>query len=706
MNIKRIVIISLLTILVLSMVYHATLSVDNVEETVVLNEIPAAVNMAGERTVTNSPPFVEDVRPFDEKFSAGLLIDSIAAAPIDTVPAEATAELQATYSGTCGTNVSWSLDTATKTLTISGTGPMAYYNIDSTTGRSKAPWSYYSSYIESVVIENGVTSIGGRSFYDHYHLQNVYIPNSVTSIEDNAFYACDQLRNVTIPNSVVSIGDGAYCYCMFDSVVIGSGVQSFGRGVFANNSQLWNVKISNGVKSIGSSMFSGDIGLESISIPSSVTSIGFSAFENCSRLANISIGSGVKSVEDSAFSGCSSLKSITIPNGVTLIEHRAFYQCSALQSITLPSSLQSVGGQAFMDCSELKTVNYLGTFVEWMNVKGRNVIMALDATLLIQGSSIENIESVVVPEGETSISASMFYNMKGLKSVTIPDSVTSIGNNAFENCINLTNLTLGTEITSIGKEAFKNCSKLTSFTIPGKVSTINESTFYGCRGLSSVVMPTGLKSIGNTAFQNCSSLTSIIIPDGVTSIGAAVFSGCSKLNSITMPFCSSNGFQSQNLGYYFGESSYTGSTEVYQYSSSGNRYFYVPTSLRRVTITKGDIGTAGFKNCSMLSSITLPQSNTIISPRAFQNCSGLISITISGNVTAIHDGAFDGCSGLQQVIYCGTQSQWNAISFGVNNEPVKRAALILHTTHSWSSSTVLTAATCTMEGKMSSSCTV
>ena len=90
-------------------------------------------------------------------------------------------------SGTCGDNLTWTYVDATKTLTISGTGSMWDYSNSNT-----APWyNYlYSSAIQNVVIEEGVTRIGDYTFSDCTNLTSITIPNSVTSIGDKAFSHC------------------------------------------------------------------------------------------------------------------------------------------------------------------------------------------------------------------------------------------------------------------------------------------------------------------------------------------------------------------------------------------------------------------------------------------------------------------------------------------------------------------------------------
>ena len=110
-------------------------------------------------------------------------------------------------SGTCGAEVTWTLDSE-GVLTISGSGDM--YDYYSSSG---APWHGSSSRVKSAVIADGVTSIGEKAFCDCSSLTSVTIPNSVTSIGERAFSECTSLTSVTIPDSVTSIGIAAFYYC-------------------------------------------------------------------------------------------------------------------------------------------------------------------------------------------------------------------------------------------------------------------------------------------------------------------------------------------------------------------------------------------------------------------------------------------------------------------------------------------------------------
>ena len=111
-------------------------------------------------------------------------------------------------SGTCGDNLTWTFESATSTLTIAGDGAMYNYSYQN------APWSSLRDAIKTIVLEDGLTSIGKYAFCECYRLRSVTIGNSVTSIRECAFLGCNGLTSVTIPNSVTSIGTSAFNSCI------------------------------------------------------------------------------------------------------------------------------------------------------------------------------------------------------------------------------------------------------------------------------------------------------------------------------------------------------------------------------------------------------------------------------------------------------------------------------------------------------------
>lgn len=145
----------------------------------------------------------------------------------------------------------------------------------------------------------------------------------------------------------------------------------------------------------------------------------------------------------------------------------------------------------------------------------------------------DQITSVVVSPGVTSIGNLAFTRFSKLIHVDIADSVVSIGEGVFSECSSLTNITVPQSVTYIGVNAFNSCTNLSSITLStNNITSIRSHTFSGCSKLSSIVIPDGVTSIQSGAFFNCTKLTSITIPSSVTSIGSNVFTGCTSLNDI------------------------------------------------------------------------------------------------------------------------------------------------------------------------------
>ena len=204
------------------------------------------------------------------------------------------------------------------------------------------------SSLTSVTIPNSVTSIGARTFEYLSSLTSVTIPNSVTSIGDYAFQNCSGLTSVTIPSSVTSIGIDAFSYCgSLTSVTIPSSVTSIGNNIlyacyfqrskFVDNSTLrsdsnWGATLCD-EETVDGLLIADHVVVfcrpwaTSVNIQNSVTSIG-----NC------------------AFSGCSCLTSVTIPNSVTSIGNYAFSECSYLTDVyCLAEEVPETGSDAFLD---------------------------------------------------------------------------------------------------------------------------------------------------------------------------------------------------------------------------------------------------------------------------------------------------------------------------------------------------------------------
>ena len=461
----------------------------------------------------------------------------------------------ANASGTCGTNVNWTYNSAEGLLTISGSGKMSDYT------SSSAPWFSYRDGIKKAVISNGVTSIGSYAFYNCTGLTSVTISYSVTSIGSYAFYGCTGLTSITIPASVTSIDDYA--------------------------------------------------------------------FENCNNITSIGIHGANFSIVKNRISFLK-LENVTILDGTTELPSSAFYNCRDLTSITIPGSVTSIGNNAFYNCTSLTDLYYNGSIESWLNITFGDLFSNPNqyaANWYLNGNQVT---SIIIPNGVTSIGRYTFSGCSGITSVTIPSSVTSIGNRAFNNCTGMMSITIPDSISEIGSFAFYGCNGLASITIPDSITTIEDGTFGACTGLTSITIPNSTTTIGyinnsysvnGGAFNGCTSLTSIIIPDSVTSIGNSTFINCTGLTSITIPD---------------------------SVTSIGGQSFYNCISLKNVTIPDSvtSIGDSAFYNCTSLTSVSIPDSVTTIKWNMFQNCTGLTSVTIPGSVTNIEYNAFANCNNL------------------------------------------------------------
>ncbi len=391
--------------------------------------------------------------------------------------------------------------------------------------------------------------------------------------------------------------------------------------------------------------------LTSILLPESLTNIGEFAFSRCSKLTSITIPSGVTNIGGRAFDSCSKLQSVTFTED-SLCETLGvcvFCGCESLASVTIPSSVTSIGGSAFEGCAELIDVT-IPRGVTGIENRTFHDCSKLQSVTFANGSQCETL-------GE-----SAFYGCGSLTGITIPSGVTSVGTQAFYNCSKLQNVVFadGSLCEALGESAFYGCESLSNVTIPDSVKCISLSAFEGCTKLVNVTIPNKVTSIGSSAFKGCAKLTSITIPNRVTSIGESAFSGCNSLESIILPFVggsrkSASDTYQYPFGYIFGTSSYAGgvATGQHYYGSStlstGYSTYYIPESLKSVTITGGNILYGAFFNCTSLTSIEISDSVTGIGNNAFSGCTGLTSIEIPDSVTSIGYNAFYGCTGLTNI---------------------------------------------------------
>lgn len=532
--------------------------------------------------------------------------------------------------GTCGENLTWSLVTSTKTLTISGTGAMTNYDYYSV----RAPWYSYRSSIQYVIIESGVTSIGEYAFSYCNSMTSVTIPYSVTSIGYLAFWECSGLTSLTIPNSVTYIGESTFYGCSsLTSVTIPNNVTSIGYGTFYGCSNLASVAIPNNVTIIGESAFSGCSSLTSITIPNNVTSIGYYAFQNCSGLTSVIIGSGVTSISGSAFNGTNLKKTIwltnTPPSGYNYVSGAVNYVSNDKFTL-LSNTIQYQFLSSYFDVDG----------VRYVPVKpSEKTCDAIDC-VYNESASDTKIASTVVYKGVSmnvrKIQPYFAYNNKYIKTLTI-DTEGELANYAFTNCSNLETVVYGEKINSLGIRVFSGCSSLTTLNVSGNSSQSNV-----------ICISKNVDNISNYAFYGCTAIKNIHIMDSENDLSL----GSNGSNPL---------FYSCPLNYvYIGRNINYNKTSSYGYSP-----FYSNTSLKSVEITdkETEISENEFYGCTHLERVTIGDGITAIGNWAFSGCRSLKYFAFGSQVATIGQEAFSDCAAVTEIIskastppVCGTQA--------------------------------------------------
>ena len=316
-------------------------------------------------------------------------------------------------SGPCGDSATFSFDTNTKKLVVTGSGPMYNY------ATALTPWNDNMAIIESLEILEGITTIGDQCFMDSRNLKSVMISNSVTSIGNYAFAYCSSLQTFTIPNQVNFIGTLAFLDCeMLSSFV--SDENSYFTVI---SSVLFTSDKKNIIQYPSSNQ---EITYE---IPEGVTTIYDYAFSHCQKLSKIIIPDSIISIGNGFCYDCQNLITIELPNSITSLGEDSFFNCLKLESITLPENLTYIGQKSFTSCSSLNSLS--------------------------------------IPNKVNRIGPHSFYSCSKLSSLTIPENVDHIGEWAFSYCLNLETLTILSEINTIESNAFSNNPNLTTISYGG-----------------------------------------------------------------------------------------------------------------------------------------------------------------------------------------------------------------------------------------------
>ena len=299
--------------------------------------------------------------------------------------------------GADGDNVTWVLYDDGE-LVFSGNGDMKYtlFQNDDIIEHIIPPYkSTYAEFIKSVIIEDGITSIGNYAFLDCKNLERVSMADSVTKIEYRAFSGCENLKEIDVSDNLVSIGDSAFSQCYnLSNIFIGNGVENIGYYAFSDCWRLVDITISDNVSNIGTGAFNYCYSLENIIVHednnffSDLDGVLFNKektalikFPISKKCNSYEVPYGVKRIESAAFQNCYNITEIRLPETIEFIGDYSFNSCMYLKMVVLPENVITISKGAFDNCFSLKNIIVENCDVVFENSVCHTEILPKDMTM-------------------------------------------------------------------------------------------------------------------------------------------------------------------------------------------------------------------------------------------------------------------------------------------------------------------------------------
>ena len=493
----------------------------------------------------------------------------------ETLPQETVVEEQeeivqipASASGTYG-SLSWNFEN--ETLTISGTGDME---------EGSYPWADLKSSVTTLVVEDGVASIGPSAFLSFVQLIDITIPGSVKTIGFAAFAGCVQLTKVVIPEGVETIdivafqeccslttvtlpvsltliNSAAFCDTVINDVYYAGTAEQWSAVTIAEmNEPLTGAVIHFGdgstqestrpswtlVDGVLTIAGTGDMedyatapwydqrgSIHTVIVSEGITSIGANAFRGLTALTSVTLPEGLTKIGMYAFSGCTKLITIDLPESLVTIGMAAFSSCSSLGMIDIPANVTTIGDAAFSECGALAEV-FLPAGIQ--SIGDFAFQDCLITHVYYNGSDLDWCSVTIGTGNEALTEAEIdFAQVTGSASGVCGDDLTWIMTDGI-----LTISGTGDMYDYEGRSPWAETARtIRAVTVENGVTSIGDFAFASCMSIATVVLPATLETIGTCAFSTCSALTEITIPEGVTSIGDAAFIDCIKLAAVTLP---------------------------------------------------------------------------------------------------------------------------------------------------------------------------
>lgn len=251
-------------------------------------------------------------------------------------------------------NLNWMLD-SNGLLTISGRGEMdtfRVYSDDGSFGIDLRAWHDYSSEVQSILIEEGVTTIGQEAFVNFKNLTSVTLSNTVTVVDEFAFSGCSQLSTIMIPESTTQIGLASFEYCAgLKSVMLPKNIGYISCYAFFECTSLSDIFYS------GTGNDWSEVYIDEYNDPLTSASIHYITSADFILPFSLSV------ISDSAFAG-GAFSYVRLSENTATVEKNAFANCPNLKYVFIPSSTTNIAADAFAGVSNLTILGVGGSTAE------------------------------------------------------------------------------------------------------------------------------------------------------------------------------------------------------------------------------------------------------------------------------------------------------------------------------------------------------
>ncbi|MDD4291743.1 MAG: leucine-rich repeat protein [Clostridia bacterium] len=540
----------------------------------------------------------------------------------------------------------------------------------------------YSGDGGDIVIPDGVKEIAERVFLNNQTITSVVMPEGLTTIWQSVFFKCRNLTKVVLPSTLTHVYGSAFSECTelveFNledtSLVYGyfflRNCLKLKELTFPDTDSLYLFNSLYALTSLEKLVFKGNVSyfcgngqylpalkeivFEKNAVLGQATG-GSSEFLLCNNLEKIVFKGSVANYS-SAFASClPKLSEVVFEGDVLAMDRYAFNNCPELSRVAFGGDIPArSGSRAFACCPklakgyELLPQNTKYVYGEQGIVYDKNVTaiyvpsdwqydgiyyMPATITTLSPGnfSSVDRVlynllYSLKFGDGAYSLSIIFEYDSvntdrKSMTGIVLNNNISSLPTRCFANNVNLVfdysrikefgdyslrntgfeKINMGDNVSYIGRGVWSYCKKLSELNFPTEAVKHTDELYAGLHNITDVTVLTAVDSTYKM-FTDCINLRRVVFTqnNGITEIGNYCFMNCGTLKEV---------IGLENIKY---------------------------------------VGASAFKNCSDLTSISLPDVQSI-DQYAFANCDSLSIIPYSNRLSYLGVGAFYDCISIESI---------------------------------------------------------